>query len=145
MKFIFIALLLASQSVLTNETVNIKYNEIEVNINTNIRQRADNYTYTYGLENKGPTSILISFSAINRIARPENILIELASKEKKNFTFTSKISSARFQSKTEIYVPDTQPRYPYNNEGTIDFPAGKFWMLTYIDTINTHVPLNLIN
>lgn len=145
MKFIFTVLLLVSQSVLINEPINIKYNEIEVNINTNIRQRADNYTYIYSLENKGLTSILISFLAINRIARPEHVLVELASKEKKDFTFISKISPARFRSKTEIYVPDTQPRYPYNNEGTIDFPTGKFWMLIYVDTINTFVPLNLVN
>ena len=145
MKFALIALSLALQSVPIKETANIKYNEIEVVIDTDIGQKSQNYIYTYSIQNIGQTPILISFEAVNKIARPEHILIELASKEKKYFKFTSKIASARFRSKTEIYVLDTQTRYPYNNEGTIDFPAGKFWMLTYIDTVNTYVPLNLIN
>ena len=145
MKLVLFALLLISQGALNTETVNIQYNEIKVDIGTNVRQRADNYTYNYILENKGQTSILISFLAINKIARPEHVLIELAPNEKKDFTFTSKTSPVRFASKIEIYVPDTQPRYLYNNEGTIDFPKGKFWMLTYGDLISTYLPSNLIN
>ncbi len=145
MRFLFAIFFLVSQGKVIDETVNIKFNEIDVSINTKVEQKTENYIYTYGLNNKGQTSVLISFSTIDKITRPEHILIELSSKEKKDFTFTSKISSVRFGSKIEIYIPDTQPRYPYDNKGRPDFPVGKFWMLTYVDIINTHLPSNLVN
>src|SRR3989338_9484882 len=113
MKFIFAILLLASQGRIIDETANLKFNEINVSINTKVEQRTDNYIYTYSLKNNGKTLVLISLSAIDKIARPEHILIGLSPKEKKGFTFTSKISSVRFGSKIEIYAPDTQPRYLY--------------------------------
>ena len=145
MKFVFAILLIVSQGRIIDETANLKFNEINVFINTKVEQKAENYIYIFSLHNKGKTSVLISFSAIDKIARPEHILIELSPKEKKDFTFTSKISSVRFGSRIEIYVPDTQPRYPYDNEGRLNFPAGKFWMLTYVDVISTYLPSNLIN
>ena len=145
MKFIFGILLLVSQNRIVNENSNIKFNEINISINTKVEQRTESYIYTYGLENKGKTSVLIFFSAIDKIVRPEHVLIELSSKEKKDFTFTSKLSYVRFGSKIEIYIPDTQPRYLHNNEGTLDFPMGKFWMLTYGDVVSTYLPSNLIN
>ena len=144
MKFIFAILLLASQGRIIDETANLKFNEINVSINTKVEQRTDNYIYTYSLKNNGKTLVLISLSAIDKIARPEHILIGLSPKEKKGFTFTSKISSVRFGSKIEIYVPDTQPRYLYDNEGRLDFPVCKFWMLNYCDVISTYLPSNLI-
>ena len=144
MKFLFAILLLVSQSKVIDETTNLKFNELNVSINTKVEQRTDNYIYTYNLKNDGKTSILIFFLAIDKIARPEHILIEVSPEEKKDFTFTSKTSSIRFGSKIEIYVPDTQPRYPYDNEGKLDFPVGKFWMLAYSDVISTYLPSNLI-
>ena len=144
MKTILITLLLASQNLIINETRNIKYNEIEVTLNTQVKQSND-YSYIYSLENKGHTKVLISFWAINKIARPENILIELASKEKKDFTFTSRIVPVRFSSTIEIFVPGTQPRFLYDSDGTLNFPRGNYWMLIYRDVIQSYLPSNLSN
>lgn len=146
MNLIFFAILLLASQGGIDETANLKFNEITVSINTKVEQRTDDYIYTYSLKNNGKTLVLISLSAIDKIARPEHILIELSPKEKRDFTLTSKISSVRFGSKIEIYVPDTQPRYLYNNGGAaLAFTKGKFWMLTYGDVISTYLPSNLTN
>jgi len=70
MNLIFFAILLLASQGGIDETANLKFNEITVSINTKVEQRTDDYIYTYSLKNNGKTLVLISLSAIDKIARP---------------------------------------------------------------------------